>query len=368
MRRHLPKTAQVEACSAKFHSEDSLNERHSAAFEGSSDALSAGAGLTQVLADGTNTYLYGLSRIGEKQPGGWQYHIPDALGSVRQLTDASAAVTLAQSYEPFGSALSSSGSASTVFQFTGEQLDRTGLVYLRARYYASEQGRFVSRDVWDGDDFLPLSQSKWIYARSNPINWIDPSGEFWCRPEPRCSKWVISALGRLSFTGAAGGSASRYIFDVFDWVNSSPLDLGIVFRPMAGGWSPLMHLILLDEKFLLKIPASEYHIALFSHEIAHQIQGVQRYSVYGEAQAYILQGMVLREMKKHVPLFIDEVSDLAYDPDTPGFTTRDLDRLCRVRRTLLGAFDNSWYRSEPLVLNWIVFPQWYTACKCSGLP
>ena len=41
------------------------------------------AGLTQVLDDGTNTYLYGLGRIGEQQPGGWRYHHGDALGSVR---------------------------------------------------------------------------------------------------------------------------------------------------------------------------------------------------------------------------------------------------------------------------------------------
>lgn len=38
------------------------------------------ADLTQVLSDGTNTYLYGEGRIGEEQPGGWQYHTGDALG------------------------------------------------------------------------------------------------------------------------------------------------------------------------------------------------------------------------------------------------------------------------------------------------
>ena len=64
--------------------------------------LDLNAGLTQVLSDGSNTYLYGLNRIGEQQPGGFVYHLPDALGSVRQLTNASRAVTLARSYEPYG--------------------------------------------------------------------------------------------------------------------------------------------------------------------------------------------------------------------------------------------------------------------------
>ena len=69
------------------------------------------AGLTQVLTDSTNAYLYGVGRIGEEQPGGWQYHLGDALGSVRQLTNSGAAVMLARSYEPFGSGLMSTGQA-----------------------------------------------------------------------------------------------------------------------------------------------------------------------------------------------------------------------------------------------------------------
>ena len=51
-------------------------------------ALDLATGLTQVLADGTNTYLYGVGRIGEEQPTGFAYHLSDTLGSVRQLTDA----------------------------------------------------------------------------------------------------------------------------------------------------------------------------------------------------------------------------------------------------------------------------------------
>ncbi len=78
------------------------------------------AGLTQVLADGTNTYLYGISRIGEQQPGGFLYHLTDALGGVRQLVNISGTVKLAQSYEPYGSVLSSSGNASSVYAFAGE--------------------------------------------------------------------------------------------------------------------------------------------------------------------------------------------------------------------------------------------------------
>jgi YD repeat-containing protein len=66
-----------------------------------STSLSAGlnAGLTQVLSDGNNTYLYGAMRIGELQAGGMAYHLGDALGSVRQLWHGgNAKVTLARKF------------------------------------------------------------------------------------------------------------------------------------------------------------------------------------------------------------------------------------------------------------------------------
>src|SRR3990172_12136794 len=71
--------------------------------------LDIAGGLTQVLSDSANAYLYGNGRIGEEQPGGWQYHLGDALGSVRQLVDAAWQGQGARAYEPFGSVLTSRG-------------------------------------------------------------------------------------------------------------------------------------------------------------------------------------------------------------------------------------------------------------------
>jgi RHS repeat-associated protein len=148
------------------------------------------AGLTQVLDDGTNAYLYGLNRVGEEQPAGWAYHVPDALGSVRQLTDASGKVTLAQSYEPFGSVMTSIGSGETNYSYTGEWADGTGLVHLRARYYVPVQGRFLSRDTWNGNSNIPMSFNAWLYVNANPVNFSDPSGYMrgpWPPPIPVCA-------------------------------------------------------------------------------------------------------------------------------------------------------------------------------------
>jgi len=137
------------------------------------------AGLTQVLADGTNTYLYGNSRIAQQSATNTDYFLGDALGSVRQLVNTTGALTLTKSYEPFGNTLSSTGSGSSIFQFTGEQRDASGLTYLRARYLSTTVGRFTTADTWPGNYQQPQSLNKWGYAGGNPITRVDSSGHCW---------------------------------------------------------------------------------------------------------------------------------------------------------------------------------------------
>jgi len=146
-----------------------------------STSLRAGlqAGLTQVLSDGTNTYLYGAGRIGEQQPEGWQYHLGDALASVRQLADPTGAPRATQGYAPFGEVQDPAGSAFSSYGFGGEWADKSGLVYLRARYLSPSQGRFTQRDSWGGRIQQPYSLNPYPYAASNPINVRDPSGQCW---------------------------------------------------------------------------------------------------------------------------------------------------------------------------------------------
>ena len=164
--------------------------------------LDLNAGLTQVLADGSNTYLYGAMRIGELQAGGMAYHLGDALGSVRQLTDAGGNVTLARSYEPYGTTLSSAGTGSSVFQFTGEQRDTaTNLTYLRARYLASYLNQWIQPDMIVPDWRNPQALNRYSYVNNNPVNFTDPSGH--CSDDPNvdddeCWKTyakVVDALG-----------------------------------------------------------------------------------------------------------------------------------------------------------------------------
>jgi len=132
------------------------------------------AGLSQVLTDGTATYLYGSERIAQYGVNSTDYFLGDALGNVRQLYGSS--VTLSRSYEPFGVVYESQGSGATSYGFTGEWTDASGLVNLRARYYAPGSGRFMTADVWMGNYSRPLSLNRWSYVENNPIQFIDPMG------------------------------------------------------------------------------------------------------------------------------------------------------------------------------------------------
>ena len=82
--------------------------------------LDLNAGLTQVLADGTNTYVYGIARFGQFTSTDSAYFLGDALGSVRQLVDGTGAVMMVKSYELYGEVLNSLGSANSNYGFGGE--------------------------------------------------------------------------------------------------------------------------------------------------------------------------------------------------------------------------------------------------------
>jgi RHS repeat-associated protein len=125
-------------------------------------------------------YLQGLGLIGEQQgnsPTAWQYHLPDALGSVRQIVDVQGNVTLGREYDPFGGLITDAGSASTNYGFAGEEQDpNTEQIYLRARTYAPNTGRFLQQDSVLGQTNQPRTLHRYTYAFSNPINYTDPSG------------------------------------------------------------------------------------------------------------------------------------------------------------------------------------------------
>lgn len=112
----------------------------------------------------------------------------DGHGSTRVLldgneTDAAFMVLQRYAYEAFGNMLGDNGmvqasAALTTLLFSGEQTDATGLQYLRARYYNPSSGRFNRLDPFAGNLLDPQSLHKYLYTHADPVNNIDPTGEF----------------------------------------------------------------------------------------------------------------------------------------------------------------------------------------------
>jgi len=115
--------------------------------------------------------------------GGTRYLLSDGQGSTRQLVDSSAAVVDSFSYDGYGMMLggnpTSAAPAATNLLYTGEQWDASAQqYYLRARYYDPSNGRFNRMDDYPGNTQDPQSLHKYLYCHANPVNGIDPSGEF----------------------------------------------------------------------------------------------------------------------------------------------------------------------------------------------
>jgi RHS repeat-associated protein len=140
-------------------------------------------GLTEVLAEvsGANvtTYTRGHDLIGQTRAGiGTRFYHFDGRHSTRQLSDVAGAITDSYAYDAFGNVLSASGSTPNTFLDRGQQLDpNLGFYYLRARYYAPTTGRFLTTDPLDGFSFDPPSLHRYLYAKSDPVNQWDPTGE-----------------------------------------------------------------------------------------------------------------------------------------------------------------------------------------------
>ena len=110
------------------------------------------------------------------------YTTTDHLGSPRINTDAVGKVIARHDTMPFGEEITRTnyGSDNLRNRFTSYERDgETGLDYAKARMFGSGVGRFTSPDNFLNDTHVsdPQSWNLYVYARNNPLNVIDPTGE-----------------------------------------------------------------------------------------------------------------------------------------------------------------------------------------------
>jgi len=115
------------------------------------------------------------------------------------------------SYDVFGGTRAQSGASQQPFLFTGEQGDdELRLIFLRARYYDPEVGRFISRDSFPGFDTDTQSLNRYVYVNNNPALLTDPSGEI--------ANFIIG--------GAIGAAVGLGAYAITTWATGGEFNAG----------------------------------------------------------------------------------------------------------------------------------------------
>jgi len=136
---------------------------------------------TNLAGDPTSVYVYGLGLVCGIDPVTnhvYYYHY-DFRGSTIAITDSTENVIQEYDYSAFGQIINAQGWYSSnhinnPFTYVGKYgvMDEgNGIYFMRARYYDSNIGRFISEDPkWDINLFP--------YGDNNPVTKIDPNGEY----------------------------------------------------------------------------------------------------------------------------------------------------------------------------------------------
>src|SRR5262249_36133008 len=121
-------------------------------------------------------YVQGLGLVSQTGPGGTGYYDFDNVGNTNGITGAGGSYLNQYSYLPFGETTTVSAALPNPFTFGGQfgvMQMAGGLSYMRARYYSTGTGQFLSNDpirLLGGDANVRR------YVGNNPTTGVDPTG------------------------------------------------------------------------------------------------------------------------------------------------------------------------------------------------
>ncbi|MFR8341287.1 MAG: RHS repeat-associated core domain-containing protein [Dorea sp.] len=99
-------------------------------------------------------------------------------------------LTNSYQYDSYGNLTSGTADGVNYYGYNGESTNvKTGLQYLRARYYNAENGTFTTEDSDLGTTENPLTRNRYDYTTNNPLNYSDPTGHsLWSRIKSTAKK------------------------------------------------------------------------------------------------------------------------------------------------------------------------------------
>jgi RHS repeat-associated protein len=155
------------------------------------------ASVPLLLDDGTTMYIYGpdgLPLESVSNLGTVVFYHHNQLGSTKMLTSTKGKVLATYTYGTYGTLTAHSGTTTTPLLFDGQYLDtEAGLYYLRARYYDPNTGQFTSVDP-----MVLSTNAPYTYASDDPVNDLDPTGQFgWSS--------IVRVVAQVAVGTAVGG-------------------------------------------------------------------------------------------------------------------------------------------------------------------
>jgi len=158
-------------------------------------------------------YLYGNKLFGAKEAEESSFYLHDEMGSPIRVTDNEGKSHGVTQYDTFGRPNSYGDVRNDVrglMSFTGYEDDRgTGLMFVQARYYMPELGRFVEEDRNKGNAYIHNSINLYVHCFNNPLKYIDENG---------CEALEPVYAGLRKSVENAGGAVEWDEGDRFLWI------------------------------------------------------------------------------------------------------------------------------------------------------
>jgi RHS repeat-associated protein len=173
----------------------------------------------------TSYYVYGQGLVYKVLPDGAHYYYQfDPNGSTISMVTYGGFSVNRYAYDPYGKVTNSAevfpntnATFPNSFKFGGRfglMDDGNGLVYVRARYYSPDLGRFLTKDPLTGDLKDGQTLNRYIYALDNPINLIDADGLWSINPLKvvleRAKDAAAKAIGN-KVVSAAKNQLTKYV-------------------------------------------------------------------------------------------------------------------------------------------------------------